>query len=111
LKDGLLDVSPFIDAETKTPISGDADHGQELYTSTCALCHGEDGLTLNFGSEDEPEYVGTIALDNPWEFVHKVRTGQPGSEPPMPAAIEKGWSPQDIIDLLAFAQSLPTESP
>jgi len=111
MKDGLVDLSPFIDAETKTPIGGDAGHGQELYTSTCALCHGEDGLTLNFGSAEEPEYVGTIALDNPWEFVHKIRNGQPGSEPPMPAAIETGWSLQDIIDLLAFAQSLPTESP
>jgi len=111
MKDGLVDVSPFIDAETKTPKGGDAGHGQELYTSTCALCHGEDGLTLNFGSAEEPEYVGTIALDNPWEFVHKIRNGQPGSEPPMPAAIETGWSLQDIIDLLAFAQSLPTESP
>jgi len=61
----MVDVTPLIDPETKSPVGGDAAHGEELFAS-CAACHGEDGLTLNFGSEDEPEFVGTIALDNPW---------------------------------------------
>jgi thiosulfate dehydrogenase len=108
LESGLVDFTSLIDAETKSPVDGDAAHGEELF-ATCVACHGEDGRTLNFGSETEPEYVGTIALDNPWEFLHKVRAGQPGTS--MPAAIDKDWSIDDLVDLLAFSQSLPVEAP
>lgn len=108
LETGLEDYTPLIDAETRSAAGGDSGRGQELYAS-CAACHGEDGRSLNFGSDDEPEYVGTIALDNPWEFLHKVRAGQPGTG--MPATIDAGWSLEDLLDLLAFSQSLPTEAP
>jgi thiosulfate dehydrogenase len=108
LKSGLVDFTSLINAEAKTPVKADAAHGKELFAG-CAACHGEDGRTLNFGSQDEPEYVGTIALDNPWEFLHKVRSGQPGTT--MPAAIDKGWSTDDLLDLLAFAQTLPVAAP
>ena len=111
IKEGLVDVSPLIDPETKAAVGGDLSHGEELYSATCVVCHGEDGRTLNFGGDDEPEYVGTIALDNPWEFIHKVRAGQPGSVPPMPASIIAGWSLDDLLDLLAYAQTLPIEVP
>ena len=107
--EGLVDVSPFIEAESKDAIGGDDAMGQELYASACAVCHGDDGRMINFGNEEEPEYVGTIAVDNPWEFIHKVRAGQPGTN--MPSAMEGGWSLQDIVDLLSFAQSLPLEAP
>jgi thiosulfate dehydrogenase len=53
--------------------------------------------------------VGTLAADNPWEFIHKVRVGQPGVA--MPAAVDSGWSSQDLVDLLSYAQTLPTEAP
>ncbi len=105
IKEGLVDVTPLIDAETKAAIGGDVTQGEELYSATCVSCHGEDGKALNFGSADEPEYVGTIALDNPWEFIHKVRAGQPGTG--MPASLDANWSMQDVLDLLVFAQTLP----
>ena len=111
LQDGQLDVSPFIDAETKAAVGGDGPHGEALYESRCAACHGADGRTLNFGDEAGPEYVGTIASDNPWEFLHKVRNGQPGSSPAMPAVIDLGWSTQDMVDVLTYAQDLPTDAP
>jgi len=75
----------------------------------CTTCHGADGRLLNFGDATEPEYVGTIAGDNTWEFIHKVRLGQPGT--PMPAAIDSGWSLEDVIDLLTFAQTLSAGAP
>ena len=106
---GLEDYTPMIDAD-KQAVGGDAEHGDELFDSTCAACHGTDGTTLNFGDDDEPEYVGTIAIDNPWEFFHKVRAGQPGSNPPMPSAIASGWSLDDVLDVLTYAQTLPTEA-
>jgi thiosulfate dehydrogenase len=76
-----------------------------MYANTCAACHGEDGKALNFGDADEPEYIGTLALDNPWEFVHKAAFGQPGE--PMPSAIGLGWSLEQLAGLIAYAQSLP----
>lgn len=109
LQEGQVDTSPYIDFETKAAIGGVVSNGEQLYTSTCLACHGEDGRTLNFGSDEEPEYVGTIALDNPWEFFHKVRFGQPGTG--MPATINAGWTLQDVVDLLTYSQSLPTEAP
>ncbi|MFU8773219.1 MAG: c-type cytochrome [Anaerolineales bacterium] len=104
----LVDYTPLIDPETREAVGGDLTYGEELYGS-CAACHGEDGTALNFGDEQEPEYIGTIALDNPWEFLHKVRAGQPGTG--MPATIDSDWSLDDLLDLLAYSQTLPTEAP
>lgn len=62
------------------------------------VCHGADGKTLNFGTPQKPEYVGTVARENSWEFVHKVRFGQPGADPL-----------QEVLDVLAYSQSLPAK--
>jgi thiosulfate dehydrogenase len=105
IQQGQVDTAAYINAD-KTA-NGDAATGKAQFDSTCVVCHGEDGKQINFGSADEPEYVGTIAADNPWEFFHKVLFGQPGAE--MPAGVELGWTLEDIANLLAFAQSLPTE--
>ena len=51
--------------------------------------------------------MGTLAVDNPWEFVHKVRAGQPGTS--MPSGMVSGWNIQDILDVLAHAQTLPQQ--
>ncbi len=109
LKKGLIDPREYLDYEAKTPKSADRNHGEQLYNGLCAACHGPAGTKLNFGTPEEPEYVGTIAKDNPQEFLHKTRFGQPGSEPPMPATIDLGWSIQDVLDVLAHAQTLPAK--
>jgi thiosulfate dehydrogenase len=106
LKSGLVDLSTAIDAKTKKPMKADATRGQQL-SMMCAACHGPEGKKLNFGKPDDPEYVGTVAKENPWEFLHKVRSGQPGSDPPMPTGVEMGWSVQDALDILAYSQTLP----
>jgi thiosulfate dehydrogenase len=99
------DTAPYINAD-KT-VNGDADAGQRLFGGTCAKCHGADGKTFNFGSDDEPEYIGTLANDNPWEVFHKISFGQPGE--PMPNGVGLGWTPEDIANVIAYAQTLPTE--
>lgn len=106
LKEGLADDSKYINYQTKKPIGGNLEQGKQVFTSSCAPCHGADGTQLNFGSEKEPEYVGTIASDNPWEFLHKVMSGQPGA--PMPSGFESGWAREKAVDVLTFAQTLPT---
>ncbi len=104
LKSGVIDTTQYIDSATKKPKSADAAKGKTFYEANCASCHGADGKTLNFGKTDAPEYVGNIASDNPWEFLHKVRSGQPGKT--MPAGIEKAWTIQEMLDVLAHAQTL-----
>lgn len=106
LKFGLVDLSPAIDPKTKRPVKADVARGKQLFPM-CGACHGADGKKLNFGKPDDPEYVGTVASENPWEFLHKVRSGQPGSNPSMPSGVETGWNLQDVLDILAYAQTLP----
>ncbi len=101
----IADVSGFIN-DDKT-VTGDPSIGKEMFTGTCAACHGIDGKKINFGDQDDPEYIGTVASDNPWEAFHKVSFGQPGA--PMPAGQALGWSLEEIADLIAYAQTLPAE--
>jgi mono/diheme cytochrome c family protein len=108
LQNGMMDYTLLIEEGSKNVSGGNTAHGEELFAS-CASCHGQDGRLLNFGSEEEPEYVGTLAVDNPWEFLHKVRAGHPGSA--MPASMDGSWSQEDLRDLLAFSQTLPVEAP
>ncbi len=108
LSEGLVNETLYIDYATKKAIGGDATRGKARYGTACAACHGADGKQLNFGSATAPEYVGTLAADNPWEVMHKLRSGQPGT-PAMPSAIASGWSMQDVMDVLAYSQTLPTK--
>lgn len=106
LKEGVVDVRQHVDYDTKAAKGADQSHGEQLFGSTCAACHGADGTMFNFGSAEEPEYLADLADDNPWETLHKARFGHPGSA--MPSTVDLGWSVQDAVDVLAYAQSLPT---
>lgn len=107
LMNGLIDEALFIDYDTKQPFTFDLGHGEGHFSTVCSLCHGTDGKTLNFGDLADPEYLGTVAVGNPWETIHKIRFGQPGS--PMPSALVSGWDIQMVLDVLAYAQTLPEE--
>ena len=62
---------------------------------------------INFGSEDEPEYVGTVAADNPWEFFHKGRLGIRANRCPLDGPWAGRW--KISLTVIAYAQTLPTE--
>ena len=84
---------------------GEAEPGERYYQNICAPCHGF-GKALEFsGDPDDPEYVGTVAVENPLEALHKIRNGQPGQ--PMPAL--RVLARQDVADILAYIRTLPTE--
>jgi thiosulfate dehydrogenase len=102
--EGVVDTDEFITQAGTFP--GDALFGQFTYDGTnCWECHGNDGKEINFGTQASPSYVGTVADINPWEFLHKVRFGHPGA--PMPASELIGWNDETLIDLGAYAQTLP----
>jgi thiosulfate dehydrogenase len=103
LQQEAVDITPYVNDDGT--VNGDPLNGRDLFGGTCAACHGVDGKTMNFGNEEEPEYVGTVAGDNPWEFFHKASFGHPGV--PMPSGRALGWTEQDIADVLSYAQTLP----
>lgn len=53
--------------------------------------------------------MGTVAVDNPWELLHKIRVGQPGSAPTMPSWVATGGTPQGAADIGRYIQdNFPT---
>ncbi len=104
LSEGLIDMNAVIDFETGD-VMGDPSNGAAIFQTTCAACHGFDGRAFDWGDADEPGFVGTEAVGNPWETLHKIRNGHPGVEMINLSA----FSLQDSADLLAFARTLPTE--
>lgn len=101
-----FDSTSLID-ENKVAVGGDADSGRIIFEENCMDCHGPKGTSINFSDGGSPEYVSSIALENPFEFLHKVRFGQPGVER-MPSLLDVGIDDSEYVDLLAYAQSLPT---
>lgn len=76
---GQVDAGARIDAGTKQ-VAGNVGAGRAIFERECMACHGTRGRALNFSDEPgKPEYVGTVAADNPWEALHKIRNGQPGA--------------------------------
>ncbi|MDH3715155.1 MAG: cytochrome c [Gammaproteobacteria bacterium] len=101
---GQMDMDLYVNRATSKS-RGDAERGARYYQTICAVCHGFDGKTINFHDAEKPEYVGTVAQKNPWEFLHKARFGQPGV--PMISLITLPLD--DLADLLAYAQTLPVK--
>lgn|GEM_PF-1176153 len=105
VKDGVVNTDDFIDASGMFPDTSGI--GSAGYSLTCINCHGPDGRDINFGTAMSPEYVGTVAVDNPWEFLHKMRFGHAGT--PMPAIDLVGWTDAQMIAVGAFSATLPVD--
>ena len=85
-------------------VNGDPAAGKSLYLQACARCHGDDGMMINFKDDENPVYLGDLSWDNPWETLHKAANGQPGEN--MPSGINLGFSWDDLVNLLAYIQTL-----
>lgn len=108
--EGQIDTATIIDGNGA--FTGAVNAGRTLYESgigtnvACMACHGADGLLAPPGAPgDYEDFVGLIANENPWEFQHKVRFGQPGTG--MPSSLVGGGTAQEVADLGAYAQTLP----
>ena len=106
MKTDLMDDSQYIDPQTLSVNGGDAAHGKTLFDAQCANCHGDDGTTIEFRFEGRDATLGTLAMVDPWRFLHKTRFGTPGTA--MVIGYDLGWTAQDGRDVLLYAQSLPT---
>jgi mono/diheme cytochrome c family protein len=94
---GVIDVGEHLDLATKEVIDGDSANGKVLFDGTCTACHGADGASIG-------EALGELSNGNPWETLHKIRFGHPGSA--MPAAVDNGWTLKESLDVLAYTQTL-----
>lgn len=124
VKTGLVDDEESISYVTLRA-KGSPATGHALWETNCETCHGDLGTRINF-HHDEPvpsaEYVGTVAREDPFELIHKIRWGQPGSDAEaaemeeefgivtghMPNAVDAGYSEAQIASIIAYAQTLPT---
>ncbi len=105
LQDRTIDTAAFID-----PIGlflGDDVSGEAMYLSAgpgapCVTCHGLDGTALNFGTPEAPDWLGTHAVENPWEVLHKIRFGNPGTF--MPGWLSAGGLDQESADIGRYIQ-------
>ncbi len=102
---GSMDTNPYIHAKSGD-FQGDPVEGQNSFESgpapACIACHGAAGTEINFGTPTEPKYIGTIAVNNPWELLHKIRFGQPAA--PMPSWVAGGGSTQGAANIGRYAQ-------
>jgi thiosulfate dehydrogenase len=125
ISQGLYDSSSYIDPATRKA-KGDVVHGRAVFQTVCASCHGLDGRQINFGTAADPEYVGTVANNEPAAALHKLMNGisvvpdDVRSQAPFggaagaglgmyPAAMES-WRALGVTfaaDALAYAQTLP----
>lgn len=92
------------DPKTGQPV-GDINRGRAIYQTTCAACHGFDGKLLNWGTSEEPAYLGTDANKFPWEILHKIRNSHPGAIMISLRALPLSES----AAVLAYARTLPTK--
>jgi len=96
---GQVDMAKYIDPATKT-VRGDRNKGEIYFNTTCAKCHGKDGLLPKDG-----EPLGAVVTSNPWEAMHKILNGQPGEQMPALRAFDR----QIVVDIMAHMATLPTE--
>ncbi len=106
LQNKILDTDDYIDPAAQ--FIGDPVAGEFNYTNAlpggfaCMACHAADGTGINFGTPQDPVWVGTIAVYNPWELLHKIRFGQPGAT--MGSWIDLGGTDQGAADIGRYLQ-------
>jgi thiosulfate dehydrogenase len=109
MKKGIIDMTAFINKDGM-PVRGNQGAGSNIFINNCThMCHGHYGTAINFGDKEKPEFLSTVANKNPWEFIHKVRSGQPGTR--MISAIINKWNDGDILALLSYVRTLPEDIP
>lgn len=100
---GQVDMSVYIDLGTREIIAGDMDRGRNIFQTVCAACHGFDGRRLDWGSAEEPAYVGTEAATVPDEVLNKILNAHPGVE----MVNLRAFGVEAAGDVLRYISTLP----
>ncbi|MDH5546403.1 MAG: hypothetical protein OEZ43_12480 [Gammaproteobacteria bacterium] len=120
-EDALAQRAPsnYINQETGLTAGVEADgatmFGLDITEGGCQACHGADGKMIDFIDGDpatQPnEFVDTLARENPWETLHIIRFGQPGSEPVFMKGLGEypAHATKDVlheaVNIVAYAQN------
>lgn len=107
---GTIDDNQYIDLVSRKVLNGNLDNGKAKFDATCSKCHGEDGTAMVFRMEGQNVTLGTLAVTDPWRFLHRTRFGT-AAAPDMPIGRSMGWSEQDGRDVLFYAQTFPSGLP
>jgi mono/diheme cytochrome c family protein len=99
--------------EAPAPVSaGDAAHGEELFTQTCAACHGPEGEGVT-GLGKDMTTSEFIAGKSDEELVEFIKVGRPTDDPLNTtgvAMLPKGGNPslsdEDLYDIVAYIRTL-----
>jgi hypothetical protein len=102
----VVDTDQYVN-QSSGQFIGDPVVGQGHYNamgtfSRCSDCHGSNGGAINFGTPQDPEYLGTVATNEPYVFLHRTRLGFPGV--PMLGWIANGGTDQGAADIGRYAQ-------
>ena len=103
----------LIDQVKQEPIKFSSSLGESLYHDSiafggCITCHIVEDFGWYFSDSDperdELQTLDSIAKNNPWEFIHKIRYGHPGTS--MQGIIQfESTSPEAAIDILGYVQT------
>ncbi len=107
IQDGVVDDNLYIDPVSLKVVGGDLVNGQAKYEEGCLSCHGADGQQIKFRYEGTDVTLGTLAVQDPWRFLHRTRFGT-ARAPEMTIGLSLGWTTQDGRDVLYYAQTFPT---
>lgn len=100
---GQVDMSKYVDLETRAIKWGDLNRGRSIFQGICAACHGFDGRAMDWGDADESAFVGTEAVAAPDEVFGKIMNGHPGV-----AMINlRPFGADAVLDALSYAATLP----
>ena len=102
---GQVDMTKFIDMNTRKVKAGDNERGREIFQTVCATCHGFDGKLLDWGAKGQHGYVGTEAADVPDEVMNKILNAHPGVQ----MVNLRAFPLEDAISVLSYAATLPAE--
>jgi len=100
---GIINTGTLI-TDAGAPIGANAATGSTLYNGSLGCgssnCHGANG-------DVQHEPLGLLSNESPWEAMHKMRFGHPGSIPVMPSFSESNTL-SELNNVLAYIQTLPS---
>lgn len=102
---GQVDMSAYMDLETREIVGGDMENGRAIFQTVCATCHGFDGRRLDWGDAEGPAYVGTEAVAAPDEVMNKILNSHPGAE----MVNLRAFGLEAAGDTLRYISTLPQE--